>query len=176
MSSSFSAQSQGTGTIIGNLFFVGAVLCYSLYIIRSKQFSKKLPSNFTAAATYLLMPLYFLPFGIYGFFTQGGLTHASLPSLFSLAGIGIFSFGLIFFFQYGVKRVSSITASLVSLLSPEIAAISGSIFFDEKISFIVITSTVLVLSGLIISLFEKQESFLDKMVQLVKKLGLRVFS
>lgn len=157
------------GTFYGNfLIFIG-MLGYSSYLV----FSKKLTGVFSiiemVLITNLFVSILLLPFAGYAVYQQGW-SQINLYSVFIMLLIALSALCFMVLGQTAIKHLSTSNASLGSLLSPEFAALAGIIIYNEKLSFILLISMVLSISGTILSVTAEKITFLDRMKLTIDKL------
>ena len=157
------------GSFYGNfLIFIG-MFGYSSYLI----FSKKLTAVFTIVEmiiiTNLSLSILLLPLASYAIYERGlaqiNLQSISVMVLFSLSALASLALG-----QISLKNLSANSASLGTILSPEFAALTGIIFYDEKLSLILLLSMVLSIGGTMLSVTAEKITFLDRMKLAIDKL------
>jgi threonine/homoserine efflux transporter RhtA len=86
-------------------------------------------------------------------------------TLFSLSALASLALG-----QISLKNLSANSASLGTIISPEFAALTGIIFYDEKLSLILLLSMILSIGGTIISVSADKINFLDRIKIAINKL------
>jgi len=157
------------GTFYGNfLIFIG-MFGYSAYLV----FSKKLTNNFSilemVMITNLSLTVLLLPFAIYGLHSQG-FEQINPRSMWAMLAIALSALLFMGLSQTSIKNLSTNTASLGSLLSPEFAALAGIVIYGEKLSVILLLSMILSIGGTAISVSAEKFSFLDRMKASLNKL------
>lgn len=150
------------GTPQGNVLILGAVFSYSLYLTLSQKFSQKYPPLFIAATSFLSSSLFFLPLSIGEMLAQPRAVDLSLEALSVVILMGLSSVIFLTCIQVGIKQLGSITTAISTLLAPEIAAITGMIFFDEEFSAILLVSIIFVSTGIVISVLSKKPTWQEK--------------
>ena len=171
LSSRSSATVSTLGTIYGNaLIFIG-MIGYSAYLTFSKKF------NFDKSALEMLilanvsLSIFFSPLALYEILFGAGLPQLNWQATSSLIIVVIASLSFTGLTQLSIKNLAASTASLGSLLSPEFAALTGIIFYQEKLSFTLILSLVLAMSGVIISTSTKHQLLMSKLKSSSRKLS-----
>ena len=160
------------GTLYGNSLILLAMFCYTGYLV----FSKKLVTNFSpilmTLASHLGIALWMIPLVL----LREGITGIELTfsNMLILVALACCSFTQIYFFQWGVKRVSAMTSAIVALLGPEFAAVAGYFLFGEVFSPILIVSLTLVMIGVLISLSGEQQNWRDRFQGWVVRVRQRV--
>ncbi|MFA5136615.1 MAG: DMT family transporter [Patescibacteria group bacterium] len=134
------------GTTKGNLIVLGAVICWSLYIITSKKISTKynplslLVANSITVSVLSMVFLFFLRIPLFTVYF-----HLSTQTLISLLYLVFFNSILFFFmYQWAIKLVKPFSVSMSAYLSPLSAALLAIPFLGEKISLQLILSGALI--------------------------------
>ncbi len=149
------------GTFYGNLLVFVGMFGYSFYLTFSKKLSAKFSVIEMVILTNLSLTILLFPMAIFGAINQGfdQLSLSSLGVIFTIAASAII---FMILSQLAIKHLSATTASLGSLLSPEFAALTGIFIYHEKISFLLLLSMVLSISGVLISVTNEKNSLLGK--------------
>lgn len=147
ISSAITKNQLGFGTLTGNLIILTAVLAYTTYIVISKRFSLNLNPLFISATTYTSVSLIFIAISASILLVQPNALFVDGKGV--VAGIinGITSTFFIVGLQYGLRKLSSTTTAITTLLGPIFGAFSGIIFFSEQFSLTLLLSLILVLAG-----------------------------
>lgn len=144
--------SVASGSIVGNVFMVGSLLCWTLYIIFSRRilshglYPPVLSTSInifvvTIAATLasviarqpLMTPALFIP------------SYAGVL-LYAAVGITITTF---FLFQWGVQHVSASTASLKEYIQLVVGVAINAVILGERLSTAYIFGSVLIILGVL---------------------------
>lgn len=149
------------GTIKGNLYIIGAVTSWSIYIIYTKRISKQIEPSFFLLTNFLtafVISIIFLNISnvtLMGTITT--LTRGSFPAVTSLIVLGVVN-SVIFTFlsQWSLKRVSAFIVASSTYLSPLSAALFAIPFFGEQLSSVLIISAVSIFFGSYLILTEKK--------------------
>lgn len=160
------------GTFYGNfLIFVG-MFGYSAYLV----FSKKLTSTFSVLEmvmiTNLSLTILLLPLAIYALGLQGfeQINPRSMWAMLMIALSALLFMGLS---QASIKNLSTNTASMGSLLSPEFAALAGIIIYGEKLSVVLLISMILSISGTMLSVSAEKSTFLDRIKLVINRFRIK---
>lgn len=160
------------GTFYGNfLIFVG-MFGYSAYLV----FSKKLTSTFSVLEmvmiTNLSLTILLLPLAIYALGLQGfeQINPRSMWAMLMIALSALLFMGLS---QASIKNLSTNTASMGSLLSPEFAALAGIIIYGEKLSLVLLISMILSISGTMLSVSAEKSTFLDRIKLVINRFRIK---
>lgn len=138
---------------LGILFALLAALCYAVYMHGSQHNAKKMDSRLLTLATCLGNSLIFFIIAI--------LTHQFLiPNSFNewvwAITLGVFATALpIQLLLDGLKYISPVKASILSVLEPTVTVIMGLILLNETISSLQTVGVVIVLLGALFIQFEK---------------------
>jgi drug/metabolite transporter (DMT)-like permease len=157
------------GTFYGNsLIFIG-MLGYSTYMV----FSKKLSNIFTIVEMVVLTGLFssilLFPFAVYAIYQQGW-SQINFHSMFVMLLIALSATAFMLLNQTAIKHLSTSSASMGSILSPEFAALAGIVIYNEKLSLILLISMVLSIGGTMLSVTAEKVTFLDKIKSVINKL------
>lgn len=160
------------GTFTGNsIIFVG-MLGYAVYMV----FSKKLSAFYSIFEMILITntsaSVILLPFALYGL----SITDLGQLQWQALGAILLLALGALIFTacsQLSIKHLSTHTASLGSLLSPEFAALAGIVFYGEQLSVTLLISMALSIGGIYLSVSAEKSSFLGRIKTAFRQLHLR---
>ncbi|HYD35485.1 MAG TPA: DMT family transporter [Vitreimonas sp.] len=147
------------GTLYGNSLIFLAVFCYTAYLVYSKKVVAGFSPLILGAASYLGVTLFYLPLAIGYIALQQPQIIISSALMWAVGGLALVSFLQTTLIQIGLKRVSSMTAAVISLLGPEFAAVVGWVFFREQLTAALLISMSLVMLGVLISVTSEQESW-----------------
>lgn len=133
----------------GDMLMLLAVISWVVYSLIIKSLSKKYSSfalTFYATLSGVVMLLFFA-------LAEGGAEQVqavSLKSILSILYMGIFASGLGYlFYNYGIRELGPTkTSSLVYSIVPIFVAILSLIFFKEKLTYPMIISVILIVTGL----------------------------
>ncbi|OGT36492.1 MAG: hypothetical protein A3F11_11945 [Gammaproteobacteria bacterium RIFCSPHIGHO2_12_FULL_37_14] len=136
------------------LALIGAV-CYALYLFGSKRFSSaKVDSNVLTMMVCFSCAFIFISILL---FTHQFILPNTMRAWLYLIALGILATALpIQLMLEGLKYVSSMRASLISVLEPLVTIIVGITLLGESISQIQIIGVIIVLSSTIIVQFQKE--------------------
>ena len=162
-----SSQRLSLGTLNGNLLILSAVLCYTMYFIFSKKYSRLYDPLLISALSATGATIVSLPLALI-YMTRFNFSQVSLESWTSAVAIGIVSTIFYFLVQYGIKRLSTVSGATITQLSPEFAALTGVFFYHEKISLMLILSLILVSGGAFLSVQTEQQSWWQKLISKFK--------
>ncbi len=142
-------------SVIGIVFAIFAGLSYAVYVMTSKQNTKNIDAN-------LLTFLVCLG-NAFIFFTLSYATHTlKVPTLLH-TWLYVFAIGLIAtalpiqLLLNGIKHISPIKASILSVLEPVVTLLAGVILLHESMSIIQSIGIIIVLLGALLIQFERQD-------------------
>lgn len=148
-------SSEDTLSIIGILLGVASALCYSFYLVGSKKYSSaNLNSNvltllvsFGCAVIFLILSL-----------VKGSLmVPVTLKSWGYLLSLGVFATALpIQLMLKGLKKISSLRASIISVLEPFVTLFVGVVLLEESVSNIQMLGATIILGSALIVQFQKE--------------------
>jgi drug/metabolite transporter (DMT)-like permease len=142
--------------IMGLLFSFAAAASYAFYIIGSKKYSAStLDSNLLTMVVSFGSAFVFL---IAAFAAQQQLViPASIKSWGYLVGLGVFATALpIQFMLEGLKKISSMRASIISVLEPLVTVFIGILLLDESLSLLQVCGIIIVLMSTIAIQFQRE--------------------
>lgn len=134
---------------IGILFTILCVLCYSAYLILTREVARKYTPVTVAKWMFLGSALAVLPFGIEGLPHQAVFSEKT-----GIVAISLLSFALLFstllaFFlmPYALKRLEASTASVYLNLQPIVASIAALMIGQDKFGYDKLIAAIFVLVG-----------------------------
>lgn len=142
--------------VMGLLFGFAAAASYAFYILGSKKYSTStIDSNMLTMVVSFGSAFVFL---ITALVTQQQLViPTSIKSWGYLLGLGIFATALpIQLMLEGLKRISSMRASIISVLEPLVTIFIGILLLDEVLSFVQLCGVVIVLMSTIAIQFQRE--------------------
>lgn len=141
--------------IAGIGFGVLAALSYALYVVGSKRFSTvKIDSNLLSMMVCFGSALLFL---VIALMTQSFALPSSLSSCVYLAALGILVTAIpIQLMLEGLKQISSMRASIISVLEPIVTVVVGIILLNESVSHVQIVGALLIMISAIVVQFQKE--------------------
>ncbi len=122
----------GTGSLVGNLMVLGAVICESTYVILSRRLTQTLSPIDICAYTHGFGLLLMLPFGIASlseFHFAAVPTQTWLLVIWYALSASIFSFWL---WMKGIRHVPGQLAGVFTAVLPVAAATYGIVFLGER--------------------------------------------
>ncbi len=146
--------SNNSFNFIGIAGGTAAALSYALYIIGSKKFSSKnadsnvvsMIVSFACAIIYLMLSL-----------VKGTYSFPPMNSWITLLALGIFATAIpIQLMLEGLKRISSMRASIISVLEPIVTVLVGVMLLEETISYLQMLGVIIILGSAIIVQFQKE--------------------
>lgn len=166
--STSSAQRISFGSFYGNILILFAALAYSHYLIFSKKLSAVYSVVEMVIISNLLSTFILLPLAIFEVARHPII--APNPFIIFLL-LALAASGLLFFYfsQLSIKHLSAQNASLSSILIPQFAVIVGIIFYQERLSLVLLISIILSSSGIILSVKAEQASFKERLQGLISK-------
>lgn len=137
------------GNIWGNLLIMIAVISFTFYSVLSKRYLKQhLPIVVTAMfmLTTCIVSFLILPFEMAT--TGSWWTRLRWPSTLSILYLGVMGTGLFYYiYQYAIKKVGSIMATLLFYLLPVTSFLWAYLLLGEVITVEFILGAILVFSG-----------------------------
>lgn len=144
----------GKFNLQGILFSVFSALLYALYVVVSKK-SPVAPLPSTFALTVGCVVTCFLAAQA----DHSLMLPDTMELWFNIGGIGIICTALpIFFLLKGLKYLSAVQASILSVLEPVFVVIFGIILLDERIDFTQAIGVIALLCGALLSLLNDKTS------------------
>lgn len=154
----FTRGIQFSGTLLGNITVLAAVICFALYTVFSKHYQKTISARimsfiFTASASIVL-----LPFAIADWFVSPGwIYQVNWLTILAIGYVGILG-GAVFYllYQKTIQRGSPVIASMNMFIQPISAYATGLIFLGEKLIFGVVLGAIASVIGAWIVTTEKK--------------------
>ena len=119
--------------------------------------------------TGLFSSILLFPFAVYAIYQQGW-SQINFHSMFVMLLIALSATAFMLLNQTAIKHLSTSSASMGSILSPEFAALAGIVIYNEKLSLILLISMVLSIGGTMLSVTAEKVTFLDKIKSVINKL------
>lgn len=140
--------------LIGILFGIINAVCYAFYVIGSKSLSSKtMDSNIFTIMVCLGCSFIFL---ILSITTHSFVFPLTLKIWGYIAALGILATALpIQLMLEGLKYVSSLRASIISVLEPLVTVFVGIILLDESITYLQVIGSFLILSSTLLIQFNR---------------------
>lgn len=138
-----------TGDLGGNILITIGAICWSIYMVRSKEFLKRY-SPFVITSMFIFVTTIFLfPFFIYELWTNSlwwkTVEHSAIHALVYVIFIGtILTYTLN---QYAIKHGGSLLASMSFYLSPILGFIAAFFLLGEQLTLGIIIGGALALLG-----------------------------
>lgn len=138
----------------GIFFAIISALCYAFYVIGSKRFSSRIDSNLLT--TIVCYGCAFICLLVSISSHSFVLPHAA-KSWINLFALGIFATALpIQLMLKGLQYVSSMRASIISVLEPLVTVFVGVILLNESISHLQILGVIIILASALLVQFQKE--------------------
>ncbi len=136
------------------LFAIAAAISYAFYIIGSKKYASNLmDSNILTVLVSVGCASLFLGFALV---TNSFSFPNDLKTIAYLIALGIFATALpIQLMLEGLKIISSVRASIISVLEPLVTVLVGVLFLNESISSIQILGVIIIISSALLIQFQK---------------------
>ena len=139
------------GSLTGNLILLGAVSCWTFYIL----FSKKLAARFSPTeigSTSIVVSFIISIFPFLWEISRIGYPTISLGLYSSALYLGFFGTFLTYIlYQYAIKYSSSLTVSLASYIQPIFVTILSIIFLGDRLTNAFIIGSLFILVGVFLT-------------------------
>lgn len=141
--------------LIGIFFGVLAAICYAFYMIGSKRFSSvSLDSNVLTMVVSFACAFIFLGFSLS---THSFMFPLNLKNVLYLLALGILATALpIQLMLEGLKYVSSMRASIISVLEPLVTVLVGVLWLHESVSYLQMLGVMIILGSALVIQFQKE--------------------
>jgi drug/metabolite transporter (DMT)-like permease len=150
LSISASGSESATNPLLGNTLEFFAMVCGAGYAISIRHLTKKFSALFLTAIQAFIGCIFFFPFALWEYntivmdFNQEALLWiAYLGVVVTLGGYGLFN--------YALSRVEASKASMFINLIPVFTLLLAFLILGEKLSFIEMVASVVILSGVFIT-------------------------
>lgn len=149
---------KGHGTyavdIMGIIFSIISAVFYALYVINSKHNANRISSNLLTILICLGNASVFFTISCV---TQSFVFPHTLTAWVHILALGIFATALpIQLLFEGLRYISSLKASILSVLEPVITMIVGAILLNESMSSLQLIGVIIILLGATLIQFERQ--------------------
>lgn len=143
-------EANASNPLLGNFLEFLAMICGAGYAISIRYLSEKFSAIFLTAIQAFIGAIFFLPFAIWEYFyvPMNITLEASLSILYLGVIVTLGGYGL---FNYALSRVEASKASVYINLIPVFAVVLAYIFLGERLSFIQLIASSLILLGVFIS-------------------------
>ena len=139
-----------TGIVIGLI----ASLSYAVYVLKSKEIAKNLLTTHITTIVCLSCTVVFLTLAL---LTQSFAFPISLKSWLYVLGLGIIATALpIQLLFEGLKVISPLKASILSVLEPVVTLIVGFLLLEESLSSVQFLGVLVVLGGALLIQFARE--------------------
>ena len=139
--------------VIGILFALAAAFCYGVYVYGSRHSAKMIDSRLLTLLICLGNTIIFL---IVACMSGSFVFPMTLKAWFYICALGILATAIpIQLLLDGLKYISPVKASILSVFEPVITVLLGLILLDEKLTFMQTMGILIVLSGAILIQFER---------------------
>lgn len=137
---------------LGDLFVLVAVVCWSLYSVVVKKYSKILPAHTTLYVTSFMGVVMLLPFSMWELNQPGVHILFAPTSIFILFYVGVLA-SIIAFLSWntGVPIVGAAKSGIFLNLLPVFATIFATVFTNESLSWYQMIGGIIVIFGVLLS-------------------------
>jgi drug/metabolite transporter (DMT)-like permease len=143
--------SEGSGSLIGNLLLLGAVVCEASYVVIGKRLTGNMTPKRISALVNLWGLLLVTPFGVWQAlrydFTAVSPGLWGLLLFYSLAA----SMVTVWLWMTGLRHVPASSAGVFTVLLPVSAAAVGVLVLDEQFSTVQAMACALALAGVVLA-------------------------
>ncbi|QKF83064.1 DMT family transporter [Halarcobacter ebronensis] len=153
LSSNATASQSAPNPILGNFLEFLAMACGAGYTIVARYLTKEFSALFITAFQVFIGTIFFFPIFIYEFSTNDiNFTLNSVLALFylgvvvTLAGYGLYN--------YALTKVEASKAAIFIYLIPVFALVLANLILDEKVSFVELLASFIILFGVFVSEFK----------------------
>lgn len=152
-------NTDGSGSIKGNMLILLAVLCEALFSVLSKAVCKSMSALYRTTVITFYAFMLLLPFSIYDGF-QYDWTRIDGAAIFCVFYYGAFVSFLSYVFWFkGIEKVSASNAAVFTSVVPISSILLSSLILKEKILIVHIIGLVCIIVGIIISCLTTRLSF-----------------
>lgn len=136
-----------TGSLVGDLFMLGACLSWVVYILLSKNLHKRLSEIAITAYQSLFGTLFMLPLAL---LERSQWVPITLVSGLNLAYLALFCSALSnFLYVYALSRLGPIVISPYVNLIPVVSVLGGVLILGEKLAWGQVVGGVLIIAGVL---------------------------
>lgn len=139
------------GSFTAMMVMMASAAAFALSICISRRFISRYGAFMLMGFSALFGSLMVLPFAVAGLMRDGaaGLVDAWLPVTYVVVAGTAVAYGCYYF---GILNTSAYKASMTFFLKPVIAAVLAYIFLKERFNVYTVTGTVMILSGLVLTI------------------------
>ena len=170
LSLSANGNESASNPLLGNTLEFLAMICGAGYAISIRHLSKKFSALFLTAIQAFVGCIFFLPFALWEYNTM--VMDFNQEALLWVVYLGVFvtlgGYGL---FNYALSRVEASKASMFVNLIPVFTLLLAFLILGEKLSFIEMIASLIILSGVFITQIptERINSYVKKRRNSAKK-------
>ena len=148
--------------MLGNFFEFLAMVCGAGYTIVARYLANRYSALFITAIQVFIGAIFFFPFFLYEFYTTD--FNFSMTSILCVLYLGIVvtlaGYGL---YNYALTKIEASKAAVFVYLIPVFTLILAFLILNEKLSFVELVASVIILIGVFIS-----EVPIDKLKKIIK--------
>ena len=148
--------------MLGNFFEFLAMVCGAGYTIVARYLANRYSALFITAIQVFIGTIFFFPFFLYEFYTTD--FNFSMTSILCVLYLGIVvtlaGYGL---YNYALTKIEASKAAVFVYLIPVFTLILAFLILNEKLSFVELVASVIILIGVLIS-----EVPIDKLKKIIK--------
>lgn len=138
--------------MVGNLFFIIAMLGAVIHIVLSKEILTKYHTITITFWSFIIGSLFFLPFTIYEIATHNTLFTIDARGLTGIVfGIFLSSAAAYFLLEWGLKRIEAQEVGLFAYIDPVVATLIAIPLLGEKITTPFLLGTILIFLGIAVA-------------------------
>lgn len=156
LSSQATASETAPNPILGNFYELLAMVCGAGYTIVARYLSKEFSALFITAFQVFVGTLFFFPFFIfeYSSFELNFTFNSTLSLIYLGVVVTLGGYGL---YNYALTKIEASKAAVFIYLIPIFALILANLILDEKISFVEILASGVILLGVFVSEFSPKK-------------------
>jgi drug/metabolite transporter (DMT)-like permease len=147
------SQQAGQENLIGNLFMLGACLCWVTYILFSRNLQRQLSGLSLTTCQSLIGFLFLLPLAL---LERSRWIWGDPVIWLNILYLGLFCSALAYFlYIYALRYLGPIVLSSYVNLIPLVGALGGVVILGEQLSAVQLTGGVVIIAGIFIVNFKK---------------------
>lgn len=150
-------QGQNELNVIGIIFAIISAVSYAMYVYGSQHTIKNIDASWLTLIVCLGNTIIFL---FLSWYTNSFVMPTTVAAWAYICAIGIIATALpIQLLLYGLKYISPVKASIVSVLEPVVTILVGLALLDETMTSMQALGVLIILSGAILIQFEERSPF-----------------
>ncbi|MDX1810159.1 MAG: DMT family transporter [Sulfurospirillaceae bacterium] len=156
LSLSSGTSAEAINPLLGNTLEFLAMICGAVYAIAARHLSSKFSAIFLTAIQAFIGAIFFFPFALWEYHTT--TMHITFDAVLWVGYLGVFvTLGGYGMFNFALGRMEAAKASIYINLIPVFTLLLAFVILGEKLTFVEILASSIILVGVFISQFSFQQ-------------------